>query len=609
MGACYSTGAATNDDDRQKQRWAPQTSMATTNDDLPPSEVIYDDALCHRVLTLMLEKSARHPVDLPKLEHHQRIPSGGRGVSLRFLRGFLAFVMRTDAAASSREMKYVCKGPPEDVSVCQLTACTGLSLAESVIVICEEHGIDSSVLVGKAEIFFSYSWEGTKLSDVVNAIGRVVDRIHADEEECTRYFWIDMYCASQNLLGGKYFASEEEKMRLKGIPGQAEYLRRKEDTDSLFEDAVYKTRRIVFFCSPLIDEWKAPPHVFLSAEHEQQFGHLRSGDTPYMRRGPFSITRAWCLFELSKALLCKHQLFIELNDTDRARLKQLVLHDLDKLLTVFGSIDASAAQVSKVEDREFIETQIKKLDEGYATLTKMVRATGNATLGPPSSHVCALSGMRDWTSYAWQTTTAMREWLRDAALGVLGEEEQLHGPHTPLTLRFHLGLLFTQLAQWPRAEDLLTAQLEAQERVAGTDDPLSLKCRAALGETLMMAAQHARAEELLEVALHGQMEKAPLDPATLRTMHLLANTIKMRGGRVQKAEELYRSAIEAQGDDNVAGLESVHQLANLKMEEKQLSEAVGALSLTQPRCAAERGAVRSLPSRCAPPFRSRRSHV
>ena len=73
------------------------------------------------------------------------------------------------------------------------------------------------------------------LCDVVAACERAVVRLNASEAEAApppaRFLWLDMLCASQNLLAGKY---ENLKRFPKGTPGHAA---RKEDTDRIFEDA------------------------------------------------------------------------------------------------------------------------------------------------------------------------------------------------------------------------------------------------------------------------------------------------------------------------------------------------------------------------------------
>ena len=95
-----------------------------------------------------------------------------------------------------------------------------------------------------------------------------------------------MFCASQNLLAGKY---RDDARYPKGTD---EYKARKEDTDSIFDDALAAVADIIFYASPLVGEWVAPEHPFLQPEHA-------AAAHPWTRVGPAAVTRAWCLFELA----------------------------------------------------------------------------------------------------------------------------------------------------------------------------------------------------------------------------------------------------------------------------------------------------------------------
>ena len=144
-------------------------------------------------------------------------------------------------------------------SVCTLTASTGLSLAESVARAGQRDGVDTSALVGDATAFFSYSWTGTKLGDMLDAVERGIKRLEAERGGKGRVLvWIDMFCASQNLLGGVY---RDDANHPKGSPG---YKARKEDTDHIFDDALDAVSVVIFYLSPLEGEWKAPPHAYLA---------------------------------------------------------------------------------------------------------------------------------------------------------------------------------------------------------------------------------------------------------------------------------------------------------------------------------------------------------
>ena len=92
-----------------------------------------------------------------------------------------------------------------------------------------------------------------------------------------------MLCASQNLLAGAY--------RDASIVDTASdaYKARKEDTDALFDGALEAAREVFFYASPLLGEWHAPAHPFLSPEREAR----GAPPSPWVRKGPAAGTRAW----------------------------------------------------------------------------------------------------------------------------------------------------------------------------------------------------------------------------------------------------------------------------------------------------------------------------
>ena len=58
---------------------------------------------------------------------------------------------------------------------------------------------------GNATTFFSYSWNGTLLADLGAAADRALVQLGSADAEAAppRFLWLDMLCASQNLLAGK----------------------------------------------------------------------------------------------------------------------------------------------------------------------------------------------------------------------------------------------------------------------------------------------------------------------------------------------------------------------------------------------------------------------
>lgn len=211
------------------------------------------------------------------------------------LQAIRAFYEQRDGLG--KMMADICKEEGFSANVCALTASTGLSLAESV----SRHESDTSTLVGPATTFFSYSWTGTALGDMLASIERKVRALEATDGK-TRYVWVDMFAASQNLLAGRFLPKDEAACSALKREHFAEYAACKEDTDHIFDGALAAVDELLLYCSPLTGKWLAPKHAFLLPDR---------GDEPpvgWTRTGPGAMTRAWCMFELASALaLCPRQ--------------------------------------------------------------------------------------------------------------------------------------------------------------------------------------------------------------------------------------------------------------------------------------------------------------
>ena len=150
-------------------------------------------------------------------------------------------------------MARVCKGEGLRANVVALTSSTGLSLIESCLLVAQRDHIDAGALFGVADSFFSYSGEGTQLGDVRHAIETAAARVQARDRGRAPLFWLDMFCASQNLLAGTYQDEVLTRQYKASSPSdsgyatlQARYKATKEDTDNIFGDAIEATRTIVF---------------------------------------------------------------------------------------------------------------------------------------------------------------------------------------------------------------------------------------------------------------------------------------------------------------------------------------------------------------------------
>ena len=223
----------------------PKTPLLAEQDEIELSMGVLDSTPLQEYAVSLMKKlqSASERPPLPVLTHDARIPSGSRGMSLTMLRAVHAFYQSCDGL--HKVMGDVCKEPGCGTSVCSLTLSTGLSLAESIVLAC---GIDSPrapLLVARATTFFSYSWTGTELGDMLSAVEDVISKLEAEPGAQRRYVWVDMFAASQNLLAGVF----KDEQFARGSPG---YLARKEDTDRIFDDALDSVHEVCLYASPLV---------------------------------------------------------------------------------------------------------------------------------------------------------------------------------------------------------------------------------------------------------------------------------------------------------------------------------------------------------------------
>ena len=159
--------------------------------------VLSPEAKTVALLERLLAQSSRGdaPPPLPVRAHTARLSSGARGLSVGALRG-----VRTFYAAHGgleKQMDAVCKEECFAASVCALTRRSGLSLAETLVLESAAADDGAADLVGEASSFFSYSWTGTGLGEMLGAIERLIGELEAAGSGGERYVWVDMFAASQ----------------------------------------------------------------------------------------------------------------------------------------------------------------------------------------------------------------------------------------------------------------------------------------------------------------------------------------------------------------------------------------------------------------------------
>jgi len=461
-----------------RDRFADEISPSDASDDANISilgnAALADDAadsLADALLdALVAARVPKGTLDVPVRPHARRLPSGRRGISRKMLRAIRRFFRARGALGML--MGDVCKKEGFVWSVCALTRSTGLSLVETLVLTAEARGEVADALIGLATTFFSYSWDGTKLGDMLDAIERRLAELEASDG-VTRYVWIDIFAASQTLLAGEFDADRY-------LRGSEERKARKEDTDHVFAEAMAAISELLLYCSPLTAEWPAPNQPFLLPER----GAPPAG---WLRRGPGAMTRAWCMFEVVKALAKGATLHVVLAPADVDGFEELLTRRFDEIAGIVAGIDAADAQITKIEDRDYILAEVALLKGGIGAVT---------------ATVCA----------------SLREWLAAegrAALARIPSEKRATS-----TLQTQLGRLLQNLGKHLEAAPMLREALEARRATLGNRHPDTLVSMNNLGRLLHIMGKLDEAGALLREALRirratlGDEHRDTLDSVT-----------------------------------------------------------------------------------------------
>lgn len=303
-------------------------------------EAVDEEASLMNVLKALLDAKEQPP--MPIQSHAERIPSSQRGVSIVFLRVLRAFY--TELGAINKLMGDVCKEEGSTISVCALTRSTGLSLSESVLLKDRRVALP---FIKDATTFFSYSWTDTRLGDMLDAVERKMAALEREDGR-TRYVFIDMICVSQNLVAGVFLSPRVSTEYDRG--GEAAVHEELEDIRNLMDSAMGEVGELLFYCSPLMESWTAPRHPYLLPDRGEP-------PEPWTRRGPAAMTRAWCIFEVARAIANKCKVLVVLSAADEEAFEGLLLQRFDEIADIIAALDARDAQITKVEDREYILEQ------------------------------------------------------------------------------------------------------------------------------------------------------------------------------------------------------------------------------------------------------------
>ena len=178
---------------------------------------------------------------LPIKAHSERLNSLDRGLSLAMLRALRAFY--DEHGALEKVMGDVYKEEGFGESVVALTRSTGLSLAESLVHVAKGDARASSSSAARRPSSPTRG-RARSLRDQLWAVEQKLLELEA-EDGVTRYVWIDMFAASQNLLAGVF---KDEAITKETDP--AGYKARKEDTDNIFGDALKAVDELLLYSEP-----------------------------------------------------------------------------------------------------------------------------------------------------------------------------------------------------------------------------------------------------------------------------------------------------------------------------------------------------------------------
>ena len=295
---------------------------------------------------------------------------------------------------------------------------------------------------------------------------------------------------------------------------------------------------------PLAAEWAAPPHPFLLEEQGEPA-------VSWVRRGPAALTRAWCIFELAKALALRRTLHVLLSPASvrlfEARMTKHAAEFADGLAgfqwigQILGRIDVKLAQISKAVDREYIVREVKTLDGGLGAINANVMGALRGWLTSEAKALLArLPEAERWTSVLCNNVAIMLE-----EVGRLAEAEELkrevlaaerkkggaRGPNTLIALG-NLALNLMQQGKLAEAEPLFRESLEARRATFGDNDQDTLSAVGNLGRVLQEQGKLEEAEPLLVEAV-AWAKKNGINPFAICSLVEL----RREQGRLAEAEE------------------------------------------------------------------------
>ena len=232
-----------------------------------------------------------------------------------------------------------------------------------------------------------------------------------------------------------------------------------------------------------------------------------------MRRGPAALTRAWCIFELTKSLSKGCTLHVLLGETSVAQFEDKMRNGgrgFAWIGGILGRVDVKQAQITKVDDRAYILGEVGQLPGGLGAInSRVMAALGGWVVGEAQAMLAALPEAERGTSLLLANVAVM---LEDQ--GRLAEAEVLlreklafrraeGGDRAPNALGAlnNLAVNLREQGKLAEAEPLFREALAAFREVAGDDDESTMQSAGNLGQVLLAQGKLAEAEPLLVEAV------------------------------------------------------------------------------------------------------------
>ena len=214
-----------------------------------------------------------------------------------------------------------------------------------------------------------YSWIATNLESILSAVvaPKIVRQDTQDEESVSgkRFVWIGAFVRVRT--------SPSERIcrrigRSAGNSRQTTQLNLLHSGKIIACSLTSLTLSVNSFSSAAL----SPASGMHRRTHTLQEGR---GNPPadWVRKGPVAITRGWCFLEAAVLIAKGCTMNVVLRQEDIDSLEALLVEDLDRMVEVINTIDINEAQVTDIEDRDYIMGAMSKLPGGFEKVSQTLR--------------------------------------------------------------------------------------------------------------------------------------------------------------------------------------------------------------------------------------------